>query len=37
VLSQSSWLHHQIVNGSAAVMRLAVDDFDSDRRALAQV
>ena len=37
VLSQSSWLQHQIVSGSAAVMRLADDGYDLDRRALAQV
>jgi alkylation response protein AidB-like acyl-CoA dehydrogenase len=35
VLSGSSWLHHQIVNGSAAVMRLADDGYDLDRRTLA--
>jgi len=37
VLSQSSWLQHQIVNGSAAVMRLPDDGFGLDRRTLAQV
>jgi hypothetical protein len=36
VLSQSAWLHHQIVAGSAAVMRLADDGYDLDRRTLAQ-
>jgi 3-(methylthio)propanoyl-CoA dehydrogenase len=34
VLSQSPWLHHQIVHGSPAVMRLADDAYDLDRRAL---
>jgi acyl-CoA dehydrogenase len=37
VLSQSSWLQHQIVNGSAAVMRLTDEGYDLDRRALANV
>jgi len=37
VLSQSSWLQHQIVNGSAAVMRLTDDGYDLDRRTLARV
>ncbi|MGA2392206.1 MAG: acyl-CoA dehydrogenase [Candidatus Lustribacter sp.] len=36
VLSQAAWLHHQIVNGSAAVMRLSDDGYDLDRRTLAQ-
>jgi 3-(methylthio)propanoyl-CoA dehydrogenase len=36
VLSQSAWLHHQIVSGSAAVMRLSADGYDLDRRTLAQ-
>ena len=35
VLSQSSWLQHQIVCGSAAVMRLADEGYDLDRRTLA--
>ena len=35
VLSGSSWLHHQIVDGSAAVMRLTGDAYELDRRALA--
>jgi hypothetical protein len=35
VLSQSVWLQHEIVNGSASVMRLADDGYDLDRRALA--
>ena len=35
VLSGSSWLHHQIVNGAAAVMRLAEDGYELDRRTLA--
>jgi len=33
VLSQSSWLQHQIVSGSAAVMRLPDEGYDLDRRA----
>jgi alkylation response protein AidB-like acyl-CoA dehydrogenase len=37
VLSAAPMLHHQIVNGSAAVMRLDVDGYDLDRRALAQI
>ena len=36
VLSQSAWLHHQIVDGAAAVMRLPDEGYDLDRRALAQ-
>ena len=35
VLSQSSWLHHQIVSGSESVMRLTDDGYDLDRRARA--
>ena len=35
VRSQSSWLQHQIVCGSAAVMRLADEGYDLDRRTLA--
>ncbi len=35
VLSQASWLQHQIVNGSDAVMRLDDDGFGLDRQALA--
>jgi alkylation response protein AidB-like acyl-CoA dehydrogenase len=34
VLSQSAWLQHEIVHGSASVMRLADDGYDLDRRAL---
>jgi acyl-CoA dehydrogenase len=37
VLSQSSWLQHQIVNGSAAVLRLDDEGYELDRRALARV
>jgi 3-(methylthio)propanoyl-CoA dehydrogenase len=37
VLSQSSWLQHQIVNGSAAVLRLDDDAYELDRRTLARV
>jgi acyl-CoA dehydrogenase len=37
VLSQASWLQHQIVNGSAAVLRLGDDAYELDRRALAHV
>ena len=35
VLSQVPWLQHQIVHGSAAVLTLADDAYDLDRRALA--
>ena len=35
VLSQASWLQHQIVNGSGAVMRLDDEGFGLDRQALA--
>lgn len=35
VLSQAAWLHRQIAGGSAAVMRLADDGYDLDRRTLA--
>jgi alkylation response protein AidB-like acyl-CoA dehydrogenase len=34
VLSQSLWLHHEIVNGSASVMRLGEDQFELDRQQL---
>ena len=37
VLSAAPMLHHQIVNGSAAVMRLDVDGYDLGRRAPAQL
>jgi acyl-CoA dehydrogenase len=37
VLSQAAWLQHQIVGGSAAVMRLDDDGYDLDRRSLATV
>jgi acyl-CoA dehydrogenase len=37
VLSQVAWLQHQIVGGSAAVMRLPDEGYDLDRRALASV
>jgi acyl-CoA dehydrogenase len=35
VLSQSSWLQHQIVAGSADVMRLSDEGYELDRRSLA--
>jgi 3-(methylthio)propanoyl-CoA dehydrogenase len=35
VLNQASWLHGQIVNGSAAVMRLSDEAYELDRRAFA--
>jgi alkylation response protein AidB-like acyl-CoA dehydrogenase len=35
VLSQSTWLQHQIVSGSAGVMRLSDDGYELDRRAAA--
>ena len=35
VLSQASWLQHQIVDGSGDVMRLDDEGFGLDRRALA--
>jgi 3-(methylthio)propanoyl-CoA dehydrogenase len=34
VLSGSSWLHHQIACGSAAVLRLPDEGYDLDRRTL---
>ena len=34
VLSQSLWLHHEIVRGSASVMALREDQFDLDRQLL---
>jgi alkylation response protein AidB-like acyl-CoA dehydrogenase len=34
VLSQSLWLHHEIVNGSASVMTLTEAQFDLDRHML---
>jgi alkylation response protein AidB-like acyl-CoA dehydrogenase len=34
VLSQSSWLKHQIVEGSADVLRLSEDAYELDRRTL---
>jgi acyl-CoA dehydrogenase len=37
VLSQAAWLQHEIVSGSAGVMRLADDGYDLDRRSLATV
>jgi hypothetical protein len=37
VLSQAAWLQHQIVGGSAAVMRLPDDAYELDRRTLASV
>jgi alkylation response protein AidB-like acyl-CoA dehydrogenase len=37
VLSGASWLHHQIVHGSAAVMRLDDAAYDLDRRTTAPV
>jgi acyl-CoA dehydrogenase len=37
VLSQSSWLRHQIVNGSAAAVRLADEGYELDRRSLTTV
>jgi 3-(methylthio)propanoyl-CoA dehydrogenase len=36
VLSQAPWLQHQIVEGSAAVMRLTDEGYELDRRAFAQ-
>ncbi len=35
VLSQSLWLHHEIVKGSASVMTLSEQQFDLDRNVLA--
>jgi acyl-CoA dehydrogenase len=37
VLSQAAWLQHQIVSGSAGVMRLDDGGYDLDRRSLATV
>jgi hypothetical protein len=34
VLSQSLWLHHEIVHGSASVMALREDQYDLDRQML---
>ena len=34
VLSQSLWLHHEIVNGSASVMTLTEEQYDLDRQML---
>jgi butyryl-CoA dehydrogenase len=34
VLSQSLWLHHEIMQGSGSVMTLREDQFDLDRQLL---
>jgi hypothetical protein len=34
VLSQALWLHHEIMQGSASVMRLSEDQYDLDRQML---